>query len=186
VSNDAMGDAEFDAFLDSLLTKWPLVEGGPFYLCAPPGRTETQFRNALERAPGLMLRQCIVWVKDRFVFGRQDYHWRHESILYGWRGGAAHYFADDRTQDTVWEFSRPTTSKQHPTMKPVDLPVRAINNSSRRGDSVWDGCCGSGTTLVACEQLGRRGYGMEIEPKYVAVTLERLAGMGLNPILTNQ
>ena len=181
VSNDSMSDEEFDNFLFLVLSEFPLREGGAFYLCAPPGRTETQFRNALERVSGLTLRQCIVWVKDVFVFGRQDYHWRHESILYGWKDGASHYFVDDHTQDTVWEIERPRSSKEHPTMKPIALAVKAISNSSKTSDTVFDGFNGSGTTLVACEQTGRIGRGMEIEPKYCSVTLERLSLLGLTP-----
>jgi DNA modification methylase len=173
VQNDAMSDEEFDRFLDSFLSQMPLKDGGAYYLCAPPGRTETQFRNALERVSGLALRECIVWVKDRFVFGRQDYHWRHESILYGWKEGASHYFVDDHTQDTVWEIQRPTVSEFHPTMKPVELPVKAIGNSSRLSEIVYEPFSGSGTTLIACEQLNRQCRACEISPAYVAVALER-------------
>ena len=184
VSNDSMTDDQFDAFLVSFLSELPLVEGGAFYLCAPPGRTETQFRNALECVFGLTLRQCIVWVKDVFVFGRQDYHWRHESILYGWKDGSAHYFIDDHTQDTVWEFDRPRVSKEHPTMKPVELPEKAIQNSSRKGEIVFDGFLGSGTTLIACERLGRKCRAVEISPAYVAVAIQRWVDMtGGEPVL---
>ena len=173
VSNDSMTDDEFDEFLVAFLDELPLIEGGAFYLCAPPGRPETQFRNALECVSGLTLRECIVWVKDVFVFGRQDYHWRHESILYGWKDGAAHYFVDDHTQDTVWEIDRPRVSKGHPTMKPVELPEKAIRNSSRDGAVVFDGFLGSGTTLIACERLGRKCRAVEISPAYVAVAIQR-------------
>lgn len=183
VSNDAMTDEQFDVFLRDFLSILPLKDGGVFYLCAPPGRTETQFRNALDSVSGLMLKECIVWVKDVFVFGRQDYHWRHESILYGWKDGAAHFFIDDRTQDTVWQIERPKVSANHPTMKPVELFVKAISNSSRSHDQVFDPFLGSGTTLVACEQTGRLGRGLELEPKYCAVILQRMSDMGLTPRL---
>ena len=186
VPGDAMTDEQFEDFLRDFLSLWPLEKGGAFYLCAPPGRTETQFRNALACIGDLTLRQCIVWVKDRFVFGRQDYHWRHESILYGWRDGAPHYFIDDHTQDTVWEIERPTTSEQHPTMKPVELGARAIRNSSVVGTMAFDGFLGSGTTVIAAEQTGRLCYGCDVEPKYIAVTLERMQDMGLEPRLVNQ
>jgi DNA modification methylase len=179
VANDAMSDADFDGFLDRVLAALPLGAGGVYYLCAPAGRTETQFRNALDRTDDMPLRQCIVWLKDRFVFGRQDYHWRHESILYGWKDGAAHYFVDDRTQDTVWEIERPTASPDHPTQKPVGLPERAIGNSSRSGEIVFDGFLGSGTTLIAAHRTGRRCYGMEIEPRYADVILRRAEAEGL-------
>jgi len=179
IENDAMSDDDFDKFIVSFLETMPLRKGGAFYLCAPPGRTETQFRNALDRVSGLGLRECIVWVKDRFVFGRQDYHWRHESILYGWKEGEAHYFVDDHTQDTVWEIKRPTVSEFHPTMKPVELSEKAIGNSSKMGWIVYDPFLGSGTTLAACERLGRLGRGIEISPAYVAVCLQRMSDMGI-------
>lgn len=172
VKNDSMTDAEFDEFLDRVFEAWPMAKGGTYYLFAPPGCTETQFRNALDRSD-YSLRQCIVWVKDRFVFGRQDYHWRHESILYGWREGSSHYFVDDRTKDTVWEFSRPAASDDHPTMKPTDLVVRGLSNSSKPSNVVFDGFCGSGTTLIASEQLDRRCHAIEIEPAYCQVIIDR-------------
>jgi DNA modification methylase len=116
--------------------------------------------------------------------GRQDYHWRHESILYGWKEGAAHYFIDDRTQDTVWNVDRPKSSREHPTTKPVAIPVKAITNNTRIGDVVFDGFLGSGTTLIACEQLGRRCRAIEISPGYVAVALQRWAdATGKTPTL---
>ncbi len=184
ISNDAMSDEQFDVFLDSFLNHWPLRDGGAYYVCAPAGRTETQFRFALHRVSGLEIRQCIVWVKDVFVFGRQDYHWRHESILYGWREGAAHYFVDDHTQDTDWNIDRPSVSPDHPTTKPVELSVRAIKNSSKTDELVFDGFLGSGTTLIACENLQRRCFAMEIDPGYVAVTLQRWADhTGKTPVL---
>ena len=175
IQNDAMPDTEFDTFLDSILCVLPLRAGGSYYVCAPAGHTETQFRCALNRASELSIRQCIVWVKDVFVMGRQDYHWRHESILYGWREGAAHYFIDDRTQDTVWNVPRPKSSQEHPTMKPVEIPMRAIKNSSRSSDIIWDSFLGSGTTMVAAQNLGRKCYGIEISPAYCAVILQRMA-----------
>lgn len=175
IENDSMSDSEFDEFLVSFMSAFPLRNGGVFYLCAPPGRTETQFRNALNSVSGLGLRECIVWVKNTAVFGRQDYHWRHESILYGWKEGAAHYFAENRTdKNTVWEIDRPVNSDEHPTMKPLELPIRAIENSSKKDWIIFDGFVGSGTTLVACEHLSRRGRGIEISPAYCSVVLERM------------
>lgn len=186
VENDAMSDGEFDAFLDAFLKQMPLRDGGAYYLCAPPGRTETQFRNALDRVSGLALRECIVWVKDQFVFGRQDYHWRHESILYGWKEGASHYFVDDRTQDTVWEIPRPRTSEFHPTMKPVELPIKAISNSSKHGEIVYEPFSGSGTTIIACQNLSRKCRAVELSPAYVAVALERFhQHSGILPVLVS-
>lgn len=130
------------------------------------------FRAALNDA-GLRLRQAIVWVKDVFVMGRQDYHWRHEDILYGWKDGAAHYFVDDRTLDTVWEIPRPKRSEHHPTTKPLELVARALRNSTRPGQTALDVFMGSGSTLIACEQLGRRCLGVEIDPRYADVAVFR-------------
>lgn len=142
------------------------------------------FRNVLDRVGNHDLRQCIVWVKDQFVFGRQDYHWRHESILYGWRAGAAHYFVDDRTLDTVWEIDRPRISEFHPTTKPVELFERAIENSSKVGQIVYEPFSGSGTAILASENSQRLCRAIDIDPRYVAVALQRyLDTFGIQPRL---
>jgi DNA modification methylase len=117
------------------------------------------------------------------VLGRCDYHYRHEPILYGWLENGPHYFCDDRTQDTIFQVDRPAASEFHPTTKPTQLIARMIGNSSRAGELVYDPFCGSGSTLVAAHQLDRVGYGVEIDPAYVAVTLERLSAFGLKPEL---
>jgi DNA modification methylase len=172
VANDALSrDGTHDLLVDALKPEY-LKPGGCFYVAAPSGDMELTFRLALQDA-GLPLREAIVWVKDVFVMGRQDYHWRHETVMYGWRDGAAHYFSGGRKQDTVWEIARPKRSEQHPTMKPVELVERAVANSSRTGETVYDPFAGSGTTLIAAERLSRRGRGMEIDPRYLAVALER-------------
>lgn len=182
IENDSMSDVEFDAFLFEAMQSLhgAMSPGCVFYVCSPAGNTETQFRNAINKV--FTLRQCIVWVKQQFVFGRQDYHWRHESILYGWKEGAAHFFGEDHTQDTVWEIDRPMRSdKEHPTVKPVELPMRAIRNSSKEGDLVYDPFAGSGTTALAAHALNRRSASVEIHPPYVAVTLERFEQADLTP-----
>ncbi len=183
IKNDSMTDNEFSEFLIAALENAPISKGDSFYLCAPPGHTETLFRNVLNNVSGWLLKQCIVWVKDQFVFGRQDYHYRHESILYGWVEGSAHYFLDDRTQDTVWEIDRPRISEFHPTTKPIELPARAIKNSCRSGDLIYDPFLGSGTTMAAAHQLNRRCFGIEIDPSYTAVVLERMKNLGVEPEL---
>jgi DNA modification methylase len=104
---------------------------------------------------------------------------------YGWLGNDPHFFVDDRTQDTIFEIDRPAASPWHATTKPVELIARMIANSSRPGELVYDPFCGSGSTLLAAQQLGRIGYGVEIDPGYVAVTLERLSLLGLKPELEN-
>ena len=105
--------------------------------------------------------------------GRQDYQWRHEPILYGWKLGSSHYFIDDRSLSTVLEFDKPTRNAEHPTMKPVELIAYLIKNSSKRNEVVLDLFGGSGSTLIACEQLERKCYIMEFDPKYCDVIIDR-------------
>jgi len=119
-----------------------------------------------------ILRQIMVWVKDSMVLGHSEYHYQHEPILFGWMPGER-YKNPDRTRTTVWECPRPKASREHPTMKPVALWARAIQDGSREADLVFDPFLGSGTTLVACEQLGRTCYGMEISPQYCQVIIDR-------------
>jgi DNA modification methylase len=118
-------------------------------------------------------RQTLVWVKDSMVLGHSDYHYKHEPIFYGWKPGALHRQPPNRTQVSVWEIDRPKRNEEHPTMKPVELVAKAIENSSLRGESIYDPFLGSGTTLIAAEQLGRKCYGMEISPAYCDVIVKR-------------
>ena len=119
------------------------------------------------------VRQCLIWVKQALVMGRQDYQWKHEPCLYGWRDGASHGWYADRKQTTVLEFDRPSRSEEHPTMKPVALFAYQIGNSTAPQGLVYDPFLGSGTTLIAAEQLGRKCYGMEISPQYCDVIVKR-------------
>lgn len=132
---------------------------------------------------GFSFKSSLVWVKQQFVIGRSDYHFRHEHVLYGWIENGGHYFTDDRTQDSVFEIDKPHVSALHPTSKPIELIARMIGNSTRRGELVYDPFLGGGSTIVAAHQLGRVGYGVDIDPAYVAVTLERLSVLGLKPEL---
>jgi DNA modification methylase len=134
---------------------------------------------------GFAFKHGLVWIKNHFVLGRSDYHYRHEAILYGWLQNGAHLWAGDRSHDSVFEVDRPHVSDLHPTTKPVELVAAMIANSSHPTDVVYDPFCGSGTTLVAAHQLSRIGYGVEIDPGYVAVTLERLSMLGLTPRLSS-
>jgi DNA modification methylase len=173
IVNDTMGDRKFRAFL---LAAFQVMfanarEGAPIYVCHADSEGYN-FRGAITDA-GWLFKQCVVWVKDSFVMGRQDYHWRHEPILYGWKPGKGHTWAADRTQDTVWEIPRPKRSPDHPTMKPVELVSRAIVNSSKPGDMVLDPFGGSGSTLIACEQEGRACRMAELDPRYVDVIVGR-------------
>ena len=117
----------------------------------------------------------LIWIKDQptFSIGRLDYDYQHEPILYGWKKGKTHNFYGDGSQKSIWSIPRPRASKLHPTMKPVELVIIAITNSSKLKNSVLDPFLGSGTTVIACEKLGRICYGMEIEPRYVQVAIER-------------
>jgi DNA modification methylase len=156
--------------------------GAACYASVAAGPLLAGFIQAFEAA-GFSFRHHLVWVKHQMVLGRSDYHYRHEPILYGWLENGPHYFCEDRTQDTVFEINKPASSEFHPTTKPVALIARMVANSSRPGELVYDPFCGSGSTLLAAHQLGRIGYGMEIDPGYVAVALERLSVLGLNPEL---
>ena len=115
------------------------------------------------------------------VMGRQDYHWKHEPCLYGWKEGAAHKWYADRKQTTVLEFDRPSRNAEHPTMKPIPLIAYQIGNSSKKGDLVCDAFLGSGTTMVASHEKQRRCYGMELDPKYCQVIVDRM--IKLDPTL---
>ena len=125
------------------------------------------------RENGIKCRHQIIWVKDAPVFsmGRLDYDYKHEPILYGWK--EKHYFYRKGEQDkSVWEFKR-TANKLHPTMKPIELIANALNNSTKQNDTVLDLFGGSGSTLIACEQLNRKCYMMELDPHYIDVIIQR-------------
>lgn len=155
--------------------------GACWYVAAPAGPHSIQFAQALHAAE--ILRQTLVWVKDSMVLGHSDYHYKHEMIFYGWTPGAAHDAPPDRTQTSVWEIPRPKASREHPTMKPVDLVTKALRNSSQRAGIVLDLFGGSGTTLIAAEQLGRKCMAMEIDPKYCDVICQRYYDLtGVSPV----
>ena len=173
IQNDKMEDSTFYLFLLDAFTNMfeNTKKGGAIYVC----HADTEglnFRNAYKNA-GFKLAECLIWVKNALVLGRQDYHWRHEPILYGWKEGAAHYFIDDRTQDTIWEYNKPKRNEEHPTMKPLELVGKAIANSSRVDETVLDLFGGSGSTLIAADQLGRSAYLMELDEKFVDVIIKR-------------
>ena len=137
------------------------------------------FRRAMCEA-GIMVKQCLIWVKNSMVMGRQDYQWKHEPCLYGWVEGASHNWFGDRKQTTILNFDRPQRNAEHPTMKPVPLFAYQINNSSKEGDIVLDGFAGSGTTMVACHQLKRSAFCVEYDPKYCQVILDRMRKLDPN------
>jgi len=122
---------------------------------------------------GFHLSSVIIWVKNNATFGRQDYFWQHEPILYGWLNTGAHEWIGPTTETTVWEIDRPSRSDEHPTMKPIELMERAITNSCHHGDLVVDLFLGSGSTLIASEKSGRKCYGMELSPQYCDTIIAR-------------
>ncbi|MGD0290699.1 MAG: DNA methyltransferase [Candidatus Binataceae bacterium] len=156
--------------------------GATVYATVPSGPLLIYFVQALTAA-GFTFRAQLAWVKQQFVIGMADYHHRFEPILYGWLPDGAHYFIEDRRQDDVFEIDKPHVNDLHPTTKPVELIARMVRNSSREGELVYDPFCGSGSTLLAAHQLERIGYGVEIDPGYLAVTLERFSMLGLKPEL---
>ncbi len=161
-----------------------LAEGAAWYIWHAPGRAMLDLHEVL-RSLGLLYHQTIIWVKPNFVIGRCDYQWQHEPCFYGWRKGSRPAFYGPKNQTTVWEISRDISHPDHPTMKPVECFLPPMQNHLNAGEIAYDCFAGSGPAFVAAEQLGRLCYGMEIEPKYVAVCLQRLADMGLEPSLAS-
>ena len=206
IKNDNMDNVSFYQFMLQIYQSAyeAMREGAAIYVFHAES-TGHIFRQAFLDA-GLKLAQCLIWEKNNFVLGRQDYQWRHEPCLYGWKEGAAHYFINDRTQDTVileddidfeamkkselvayleelrrkykdrtsviYE-NKPTRNDIHPTMKPIALMGKFITNSSKSGWNVLDLFGGSGSTLMAAEQLGRNAYLMELDEKFCDVIVKR-------------
>ena len=204
IENDNMSDENFKQFLNAAFenASASLKKGGAFYIWH--GDSETvNFRNACEDNE-LSVRQCLIWVKNGFNFGRQDYKWKHEPCLYGWKDGAGHYFIDEYNNPTVIEDNlnidllkkeelkklveellsdkvpttiihedKPLKNDKHPTMKPINLLSFQIKNSSKKEEIVLDLFGGSGSTLIASEQLNRKCYMMEYDPRYVDVIIDR-------------
>ena len=206
IKNDNMDNESFYSFMLQIYqSAYEFMREGAAIYVFHAESTGHIFRQAFLDA-GLKLAQCLIWEKNAFVLGRQDYQWRHEPCLYGWKEGAAHYFINDRTQDTVileddvdfeamkkadliayiedmhrkykdqtsviYE-NKPTRNDIHPTMKPVTLIGRLMSNSSKSGWNVLDLFGGSGSTLMAAEQLGRTAFLMELDEKFCDVIVKR-------------
>jgi DNA modification methylase len=205
IQNDDMSNQEFKNFLTMCFKnlELSLKQGGAFYVWYA-SREHINFESSLNDA-GFKVRQQLIWNKNTFILGRQDYHWKHEPCLYGWKDGAAHYFMDDRTQSTILENKKanvnsmskeemqelikellsdkisttilnedkPSVNDLHPTMKPIKLIGRLIKNSSKQNEIVLDLFGGSGSTLIAAEQIARNCFMMEYDPKYVDVIIQR-------------
>ncbi len=172
IKNDNMEDGAFRQFLNDAFANAVMVmkSGAAFYIWYA-GTEGYNFCGAC-RDVNLKLRQCLIWVKNSIVMGRQDYHWKHEPCLYGWKDGK-HYFFKNRKQSTILEFPKPLKSAEHPTMKPIRLFDYQIQCSTKPGENVLDLFTGSGTTIMACEQNGRNAYCMEYDPKFVDVIIDR-------------
>jgi site-specific DNA-methyltransferase (adenine-specific) len=181
IQNDSMSNDSFYQFLYDFYTALGSYTkaGGAWYVWHADSEG-ANFRSAMKNS-GIMVKQCLIWVKNSMVMGRQDYQWRHEPCLYGWKEGAAHGWYSDRKQTTILEFDRPSRNTEHPTMKPIPLIAYQIGNSSKQGDIVADGFGGSGTTMVAAHQLNRKGYLVEFDPKYCQVIVDRM--IKLDPTL---
>lgn len=174
IENDSWAnDDEFVEFLrKAFVTALDVLKPGcAFYVWFAQTQAEN-FLTAADKA-GMTIRQTLIWAKSTFSLGRQDYQWKHEPCLYGWKDGASHRWFSDRKQTTVLEFEKPARNAEHPTMKPVPLMAYEIRNSSRVGDTVLDSFGGSGSTLMACEQTGRKCVTMELDPHYCDVILKR-------------
>lgn len=172
ILNDKQDSNSFRQFLRDAFSAADSVmkPGGVFYIWHAD-LEGYNFRGAVHDV-GWTVRECLIWVKNSLVLGRQDYQWRHEPCLYGWKDGT-HLWASDRKQTTVIEMDRPVRNGVHPTMKPVGLFDYQIKNNTRESDVVLDLFGGSGTTLIACEQNGRKSRLMELDPKYVDVIVNR-------------
>lgn len=173
IENDNQSEAQFKDFLFKAFSICHKImkEGAAFYIWFA-SRNHIAFEEALLKAQ-LPTREELIWAKNAFVLGRQDYQWRHEPCLYGWKEGAPHKWYNDRSQTTVMEYARTKVNEDHPTMKPVGLFDYLIRNSSQEQEIVFDGFAGSGTTLIACEQNNRTCYSVEIYPKYCDVIIKR-------------
>jgi len=171
IENDKV-DNFYQFLYDAYVSMFTFTKGGAaFYVCHADSE-RVNFTKAFKDAGGY-LSSVIIWAKNNATFGRSDYFWRHEPILYGWNASGSHQWFGDRKQDTVWNIDRPSSSEEHPTMKPIALCSKAIKNSSKSEDIVLDLFGGSGSTLIACEQIERTCYMMELDPKYCDVIRKR-------------
>lgn len=173
IKNDKLPDDKFKEFLSQAFATAvsALKPGASFYIWFA-SREHCNFEEALKEN-GLEVRQELIWKKNTMVLGRQDYQWKHEPCLYGWKEGACHNWYSDRCQTTILEFDKPSRNGEHPTMKPVELFAYQIKNSTKKEDVILDLFGGSGTTIIASEQLNRMCYCMEFDPKYCDVIVKR-------------
>jgi len=173
IQNDKMSNDEFYRFLmDCYANALVVLDDGAAAYIFHADTEGVNFRAAFEDA-GFHLANVCIWVKQSMVIGRSDYQWQHEPVLYGWKPSGSHKWYSDRKQTTVWNFNRPTASRLHPTMKPIELVSYPITNSTQSNAIVIDLFGGSGSTLIACEQLNRICYMMELDEKYCDIIIKR-------------
>ncbi|HEL1616999.1 TPA: DNA modification methylase [Streptococcus suis] len=173
ILNDNMPDSEFYQFLFDMFTQVEKhIESDASIYVFHADTEGLNFRKAFKDA-GFYLSGCCIWKKNSLVLGRSPYQWQHEPCLFGWKQKGKHQWFSDRKQTTIWEYDRPKSSKDHPTMKPIPLMAYPIQNSSMRGTLVLDPFLGSGSTLIAADQTGRVCYGIELDEKFVDVIVKR-------------
>lgn len=173
IQNDNMSEDNFINFLtDSFKNAHEVLKEGASFYIWHADLQGYEFRKTVKENLG-KVRQCIIWNKNQIVMGRQDYQWKHEPCLYGWIDGASHYFTKERNLATVIDCEKPKRNDLHPTMKPIKLMAQLVENSSKIGAIVLDTFSGSGSTLIACEQLNRSCYCLELDEKYCDVILQR-------------
>lgn len=182
IANDHLSKEDMQALWKSAFAEMNNVmsAGAVVYCFSADGAPMMRMMRMMDEV-GLEPRHGLIWLKNNHVLGRTDYANKHECIIYTWKEGGHKFYGDFQT--TVIECDKPLKNEFHPTMKPVELIIKLIENSSLRGEYIYDPFLGSGTTMVAAEQTGRVCYGMEIEPKYCAVILQRMSDMGLTPRL---
>lgn len=173
IKNDKLENNAFHEFLVKAFTNAynSLKDGGAFY-CWYASKEVVNFHTAIEDS-GFTVKQELIWNKNLMILGKQDYQWKHEPCLYGWKETSSHAWYSDRKQTTIINWDKPSKSDLHPTMKPIGLFDYQIKNSSKAGDNILDLFGGSGTTIMACEQNNRNAYVMEYDPKYVDVIIKR-------------
>lgn len=174
IQNDNLSTDDFNALLKSSFENADkhMHDGASFYVWHS-SKMQREFENNMPWT----VRQQLIWNKNSIVLGRQDYHWKHEPCFYGWKDGASHNWYSDRTQSTVLNFDKPNKNGEHPTMKPVELFAYLIGNSTKSGDTVLDLFGGSGTTLIAAEQTGRKSRIMELDERYADVIVKRFESL---------
>lgn len=177
VANDSMSDNSFREFLKSAMeVSFSAIKPGASFYIFHADLEGHNFRGAIHDI-GQKVRQCLIWEKNSMVLGRQDYQSMHEPCLYGWKEGGSHQWFSDRKQTTILKFDRPQRNAEHPTMKPIDMIKYLLDNSCPPSGVVYDPFSGSGTTLLAAEQTGRKCLAIELSPSYVAVALQRWMDM---------